>query len=281
MTIKNSSKISRETLPFWIPGTSSSEKMRLASSIFPAIVLFSPTLSFQTFLPHHSSLAAHRLPSTIRDTRTITKIASSDDALASAAAAYTHYLGYGAVVSALVTERLTLCKQDQSEEEFDLGSYADIMYGLAGTAILVSGYFRVVDYGKGWEFYQHSPIFWVKMFLFSIMGAASFFPTTKVIQRAVAKKKAEDANTPLPPKWSPELVKRVTSIVNAELLAAASIPLAATLMARGVGYTEWLPWYVGAFPSVAVITGLGYKYINEALTWEEPAPPSLTNPSNK
>jgi len=102
------------------------------------------------------------------------------------------------------------------------------------------------------------------------MGSASFFTTTKVIQRAVAKKQATDAGSPLPPKFSPALTKRLSSIVNAELLAVSAIPLAATLMARGVGYTDWLPWYVGAAPSFLAVGGLGYKYIKEALDWIEP-----------
>ena len=34
----------------------------------------------------------------------------------------------------------------------------------------------------------------------------------------------------------------MTSVLNAELLAFFSIPLAATLMSRGVGYANWLPW---------------------------------------
>jgi hypothetical protein len=53
-----------------------------------------------------------------------------------------------------------------------------------------------------------------------------------------------------------------------ELLALASIPLAATFMARGVGgYVAWLPWYVGAAPAVLAVGGLGYKYVKEALDW--------------
>ena len=168
-----------------------------------------------------------------------------------------------------MTERFTICNPDQTEKDFDIGSYADIAYGLTGTLILVSGYLRVTQYGKGWEFYSHEPVFWVKLFLFSVMGAASFFPTTKVIQRAVGKKVAEDKGEDPPPMWSPKLIARVTSIVNAELLAVASIPLFATLMARGVGYAEWLPWQLGAAPSVLAVGGLGYKYINEALTWTE------------
>ena len=78
------------------------------------------------------------------------------------------------------------------------------------------------------------------MLLFCVTGAASFFPTTKIIQRAVAKR-----NDPSIAPMSPKLVKRMTSIINAELLAICSIPLAASLMARGVGYAEWLPWQAG------------------------------------
>ena len=68
---------------------------------------------------------------------------------------------------------------------------------------------------------------------------------------------------------SPALVKRMTSIVNAELLAVASIPLAATLMARGVAYADWLPWQAGAAPVALALGGFGYKYAKEALDWQE------------
>ena len=30
------------------------------------------------------------------------------------------------------------------------------------------------------------------------------------------------------------------------------------------------PWQAGAAPAFLALFGLGYKYINEALTWEEP-----------
>ena len=61
----------------------------------------------------------------------------------------------------------------------------------------------------------------------------------------------------------------MTSIINAELLAFGAIPLCATLMSRGVAYADWLPWQAGAAPVVLALGGLGYKYVNEALTWEE------------
>ena len=40
----------------------------------------------------------------------------------------------------------------------------------------------------------------------------------------------------------------MTSVITAELLAFLSIPLAATLMSRGVGYADWLPWQARGVP---------------------------------
>jgi uncharacterized membrane protein len=118
--------------------------------------------------------------------------------------------------------------------------------------------------GKGWEFYSHSPVFWVKMLLFGVMGSSSFFPTIKIIQRKVDKKKGAVVD-PL----SEKLAARMTSIMNAELLAVASIPLATALMARGVGYTESVPWFAEAVPAIVVSGGLSVKYVKEALDWKE------------
>ena len=100
------------------------------------------------------------------------------------------------------------------------------------------------------------------------MGAASFFPTTKIIQRAIAVRDAEKRGEAVPP-MSPALVARMTSIINAELLAVASIPLFASLMARGVLYSDSMPWQLGALPVALTVTGLGYKYVKEALDWTD------------
>lgn len=68
----------------------------------------------------------------------------------------------------------------------------------------------------------------------------------------------------------------MTSLINAELLMVGSIPLTASLMARGVGYMPNFPWQVGAGATVAALGGLGFKYVKEALDWKEPtaAPPT-------
>jgi len=224
--------------------------------------------------PHAPTKARHSAASASAVAVALTLAATSPAAAAtsaaplpSALAAYAHYAGLIGVVGALVTERITL-KEDMSDDEFDRLANADIAYGVAGVLVLVSGYERVTQYGKGWDFYAHEPIFWCKMVLFAIMGSASYFPTIKIVQHAIAKKEATDRDESIPPP-SPALVKRMTSIVNAELLAVASIPLAATLMARGVAYADWLPWQAGAAPVALALGGFGYKYAKEALDWQE------------
>lgn len=190
---------------------------------------------------------------------------SAAGAIPSALAAYGHYLSVITSVACLTVERLTI-KPAMSVEEEKVLSAADAIYGLAAVGLAFTGYLRVTEYGKGWEFYQHEPIFWVKLTLLAVAGAASFFPTTIIIQRSLKQRSLGD--TPIKP-MSEELATRMTSIMNAELLAFLSIPLAATLMARGVGYAEWLPWQVGAAPAVLSLGGLGYKYIKEALEFSK------------
>ena len=186
--------------------------------------------------------------------------------LASAFAAYGHYLSLFIIVGCLVTERITV-KANMSDEEEDRLAIADTTLGISGALLAYTGYLRTTaDWGKGFDYYAHEPVFWLKIFFVAIFGAVSFFPTTKIIQRSVAKR-----NGNMVP-MSEELAARMTSLINAELLMVASIPLTASLMARGVGYMPTFPWQVGAGATVAALGGLGFKYVKEALDWEEPAP---------
>jgi hypothetical protein len=60
-------------------------------------------------------------------------------------------------------------------------------------------------------------------------------------------------------------------ICNAELTAIAFIPLTASFMARGVGYSNSIPWQAGAAATAtaAIFAGLSFKSIKESLTFEE------------
>ena len=88
------------------------------------------------------------------------------------------------------------------------------------------------------------------------------------LPRCVASPSSRQSALP-PPTRSFSSSLYLSSIVNAEILALLTIPLTATTMARGVGYAEWLPWQAGAAPALLTLGGLGFKYIKEALDWQE------------
>jgi len=106
---------------------------------------------------------------------------------------------------------------------------ADIIYGIAGIALLVSGIFRVIKFGQGSEFYTENPIFWTKIIVFALVGSLSLYPTITYVLWAIPL-----SNGDLP-QVTDNLVSRLRLIINIELFGFASIPFLATLMARGVG----------------------------------------------
>ena len=190
--------------------------------------------------------------------------AAAPDAVPSALAAYGHYLSIILIVSSIMTERLTVKAAMSIEDEKLLGA-ADIFTGVAGLLLVVSGYYRATAYGKGWDFYSHEPVFWLKMTFLGIFGALSLFPTIIIIQRTV-KIQQEGTIEPM----SEELATRMKKVLNAELSALAFIPLTASLMARGVGYINDFPTQIVGPGLFGVVTaGAVYKYVKDAITWKE------------
>jgi len=186
----------------------------------------------------------------------------------SALFAYGHYATILAFVGILMTERWTLENgPDLSDAEEDRLAIADTLYGVFGGLLVYTGYYRLSDpaLGKGTDFYIHEPIFWLKIAMVGVLAAASFFNTTKIIQRSVARNTGDKTVEPM----SQELCDRMKSICNAQLTGMVFIPLAATFMARGIGYNESIPWQAEAGIAALIFLGLGYKYIKEALTFEQ------------
>jgi len=194
-------------------------------------------------------------------TTTTFTLATAASPISSALAAYGHYFGLIAMVASLFVERFTI-KPGMNEDEETRLLLADVTYGAAAVLVLWTGYLRVTQYEKGWEFYQHESLFWVKMSLFAILGASSLFNTAKIIQREFFGGAVDDV-------MSEKLAERMLKIVNGELLAMAFIPLMATLMSRGIGYDELIPWQIGAGVTGFLFVGLGGKYLVEAFTWKE------------
>ena len=150
------------------------------------------------------------------------------NSLRSALVAYIHYLGIILCFGALLYERIFL-KVDLNKKEVINMIIADVIYGIAGLAILVTGILRVKYFGQGGEFYLSNPIFWFKVSLYLIVGLLSLYPTTTYILWAIPLSKNEL------PIISDNIVKRFKFIISAELVFFTIIPFFATLMARGIG----------------------------------------------
>ena len=76
----------------------------------------------------------------------------------------------------MIYERISLKPNPNRQEAISI-VLADVIYGIAGIALLISGIFRVVKFGQGAEFYTQNPIFWTKIILFALVGSLSLYPT--------------------------------------------------------------------------------------------------------
>ena len=145
-----------------------------------------------------------------------------------ASVAYVHYLSFMLCFGALIYERISLKISPNRKESISI-IIADIIYGIAGIALLISGIYRVIKFGQGSEFYTQNPIFWTKMITFGLVGSLSLYPTITFVLWAIPLSKGEL------PDLTNKLVSRLRLIISIELIGFASIPFLATLMARGIG----------------------------------------------
>ena len=188
--------------------------------------------------------------------------AFTSTSLPSALAAYVHYVSMLGTICCITAERLTI-KPNMSVDDEDFVTRADIGLNIFGALLVYSGYLRAVEYEKGFDFYAHEPIFWLKIALVGVYWASTLFNATTLVKRGNARR-----NNGAVPPMDEKLSKRMLQINNAGLVAISFIPLTATFMARGVGYNDAFPWQVEAALSVMIFFGLSFKYIREALTFE-------------
>jgi hypothetical protein len=80
--------------------------------------------------------------------------AAAANAIPSALVAYGHYFSFILATACVTAERLTI-KPGMTMEEEKIMTVADSLLGVASLLIVGTGYLRVTQYGKGWEFYQH------------------------------------------------------------------------------------------------------------------------------
>ena len=152
-------------------------------------------------------------------------------AFKAAAVAYIHYLCIILCFGALLFERLSL-KVDLNRDDAISIIIADIIYGLAGLMLIITGILRVRYFGQGAEFYTENPLFWFKIASYIAVGLLSLYPTITYILWAIPISKNKL------PRINSELVSRFRLIINIELIGFLFIPLIATLMSRGIGLTN-------------------------------------------
>jgi putative membrane protein len=142
--------------------------------------------------------------------------------------AYVHTLSFMVCFAALVVER-RLIRPDPGRAEAMGMLLTDVVYGVSALALVLSGILRVLQFGQGVAFYTLNPLFWLKVGSFVAVGALSLYPTFVFIRWANPLRKGEL------PQVSEALATRLRWFFSIELVGFATIPLLATLMARGVG----------------------------------------------
>ncbi len=150
--------------------------------------------------------------------------------ITSALVAFIHYASIMLCFGSLVFERCNIIVDLKKSTIISL-IISDSIYGIAGIGVLVSGILRVIKYGQGSEFYTSNPIFWIKVCIFICVGILSLYPTFNYIKWIINIMKGGQINI------SDNLIKRLKIILNFELIGLLSIPLFASLMARGINFS--------------------------------------------
>lgn len=105
----------------------------------------------------------------------------------------------------------------------------DLSYGLAAALVLTTGALRVLWFGKGLDYYLHNSLFHAKLGLFLLVGLISILPTLTLLNLRPALQAGQ------PPQLDAGRLRRVRLVAWCELALLTSLPLLASLMARGYG----------------------------------------------
>jgi len=148
---------------------------------------------------------------------------------ASALMAFLHHLAAFTVVAALAVE-VAIFKPPLTVTQARRLQRADMIFGIAATAVLVIGLLRVTYFEKGPQYYWHDAYFLMKFAAFVVAALISIYPTVVFL----SWNKALKANTP--PEITLERTGSVRMCLMLELAALVLILLGAAFMARGFGY---------------------------------------------
>ena len=145
-----------------------------------------------------------------------------------ALAAYLHYLAMALIAVCLAYE-YKVCVPGLTSDHARWLAKVDLCYLGAAMLVLASGLARALWFGKGLDFYTGNPVFYIKLALFLAMGLISLPPTRQFLNwRRSARERG-------PIEASKHQLLRVRRYIAAELILLTCIPLAAVIMARGIG----------------------------------------------
>jgi len=142
--------------------------------------------------------------------------------------AYLHYISIFTMIVFLTAEAVVLRPDMTPEIRKRLARY-DAVFGFAALAVLVTGLLRVLYGAKGYAFYVHNPVFHLKVGLFILVGLLSIPPTLTILRW---KKQSKTLPDFVP---TPSEIAKTRRWVMIESHLIVFIPLAAVLMARGIG----------------------------------------------
>ncbi|MCT7317027.1 DUF2214 family protein [Ralstonia sp. CHL-2022] len=142
--------------------------------------------------------------------------------------AYLHYISIFTLIVFLTAEAVVLRPDMTPEIRQRLARY-DAVFGFAALAVLITGLLRVFYGAKGYAFYVHNPVFHVKVGLFILVGLMSIVPTINILRW---KKQGKTLPNFVP---TPAEIAKTRRWVMIESHLIIFIPLAAVLMARGIG----------------------------------------------
>lgn len=142
--------------------------------------------------------------------------------------AYFHFAAMIGMGSMLAAEFATLAQRG-APGYFRRLKRLDGLYGLFALLTLASGLTRLLWGAKGSAFYLGNPVFHVKISLFALAGLISIYPTVQYFKWADA---ASGDGGFAPPA---AVFARTRSLIIAQFVVLAAIPLAAALIARGIG----------------------------------------------